>query len=160
MAADVAGVGNFHAVNDHVYRGAQPGPAGFKNLARMGVAVVVDLRESGKRSDQEQKVVTAAGMKYINIPMRGFGAPSPEEVAKVLALLEDESTGPIFVHCRRGADRTGTILAVYRIRHDGWENRKALQEAKSLGMSRLERGMQSYILHYEPEPVTAVSLEK
>jgi protein tyrosine/serine phosphatase len=155
LASDVTGVRNFHEVNERIYRGAQPNSTGFQNLAKMGVAVVVDLREAGARSEQEQRLVTAAGMKYVNVPMHGFGAPSPGELAKVLALLENESAGTIFVHCRRGADRTGTVLAVYRIRHDGWENRKALQEARSLGMSWMERGMQSYILHYETAPPAA-----
>lgn len=151
FAGDLPGVGNFHEVNAHVYRGAQPKGQGFGNLAKLGVAVVVDLREPGKRSALEEKFVRAAGMRYINVPMKGLGAPSSADIAKVLALLEDESTGAIFVHCRRGSDRTGTVLAVYRIRHDGWENRKALSEARSLGMSRLERSMQAYILNYKFE---------
>src|SRR5215813_11420457 len=110
FAADLAGVGNFHQVNDLVYRGAQPTGEGFRGLAKLGIATVIDLREAGPRSKAEEKIVTAAGMKYVNVPMRGLGAPRPEDVAKVLSMLESESTGPIFVHCRRGADRTGTVL--------------------------------------------------
>jgi tyrosine-protein phosphatase SIW14 len=54
------------------------------------------------------------------------------------------------VHCRRGADRTGTVIACYRITHDGWSNRKALQEATSYGMSWIEFGMQRYVLAFQP----------
>jgi tyrosine-protein phosphatase SIW14 len=158
-AADVAGVGNFHQVNGFVYRGAQPTEEGFRNLARLGITTVIDLREAGGRSKQEEKTVVAAGMKYVNIPMKGMSAPTPQDMAKVLALLGNESAGPVFVHCRRGADRTGTVLAIYRITHDRWENGRALAEAKSLGMSWVERSMRSYILHYRPEsaPVAAVA---
>jgi protein tyrosine/serine phosphatase len=66
----------------------------------------------------------------------------------MLALLNDSSEWPIFVHCRRGADRTGTAIACYRIAHDHWSNQQALAEAKTLGMSSLEIGMQRYILHF------------
>src|ERR1043166_218966 len=69
-AEDVPGVGNFHRVNEQVYRGAQPTPAGFANLAKLGVATVIDLREAGERARTEEKVVKAAGMRYVNIPMR------------------------------------------------------------------------------------------
>jgi protein tyrosine/serine phosphatase len=33
-------------------------------------------------------------------------------------MLQNKSRGPIFIHCRRGADRTGTVVALYRIEHD------------------------------------------
>jgi protein tyrosine/serine phosphatase len=53
------------------------------------------------------------------------------------------------VHCLRGADRTGTVIACYRIAHDQWPNQKALDEALTFGMSWTERGMRNYVLHYE-----------
>ena len=56
------------------------------------------------------------------------------------ALLNDNSAWPVFVHCRRGADRTGTAIACYRIEHDHWTNQQALAEAKTFGMSSMEVG--------------------
>ena len=67
---------------------------------------------------------------------------------EILALFEDPSAGPVFIHCRRGADRTGTLVACYRIAHDGWGNRKALQEARFLGMHWFEFPMKNYILSF------------
>ncbi|HEY2014042.1 MAG TPA: tyrosine-protein phosphatase [Bryobacteraceae bacterium] len=149
FAAEVTGVPNFHQVNDHVYRGAQPSPQGFQNLSKLGIRTVIDLRESDSRSKAEQKIVEAGGMRYVNIPLKGLGAPSEQDVAKLLAMFEDSSAGPIFIHCRRGADRTGTVCACYRIAHDHWENAKALQEARTFGMSWMEKAMQQYVLHYQ-----------
>jgi len=146
----VSGVGNFQKVDEHVYRGAQPSEDGFHNLANLGVKIVIDLREYDQRSKAEEQTVKAAGMQYIGIPMKGMQAPSNESVAKALRLLEDQSAGPVFVHCMRGADRTGNVIACYRIEHDHWTNARALAEARSMGMSRFEKAIQHYVLNYRP----------
>ncbi len=151
----VAGVGNFHKVDDNVYRGAQPTDDGFRNLARLGIKTVVDLREFDQRSREEEAIVKAAGMRYINIPMRGMETPSNESVLKALGFLEDTSTGAVFVHCMRGADRTGNVIACYRVEHDHWKNDRALAEARSLGMSWFEKSIQHFVLRYQPRSLDA-----
>jgi tyrosine-protein phosphatase SIW14 len=155
FAQPPAGVGNFHQVNAQLYRGAQPTALGFQSLAKMGVKTILDLRESGSRSLAEQKMVEAAGMRYVSMPFSGFSAPSPEQVSKVLALFNDASSGPVFVHCRRGADRTGTVVACYRVAHDRWTNGRALSEAKADGMSWTEIAMHHFVQHYQPPPAVA-----
>jgi tyrosine-protein phosphatase SIW14 len=145
-----AGVNNFHMVNDHIYRGAQPSVQGFQALAKMGVKTIVDLREADSGMLAEKKVVEAAGMKFVNVPMHGLETPASADVAKVLAVFNDKDAGPVFVHCKRGADRTGTVVACYRISHDHWDNGKALGEAKSLGMAWIQKAMQHYVMGYRP----------
>lgn len=151
------GVPNFQKVDDHVYRGAQPTEQGFKNLAKLGIKTVVDLRQPGDLSWNEEEIVRAAGMEYVTVPMNGMETPSNEKVVKVLALLEDASTGPVFVHCKRGADRTGAVIACYRMEHDRWKNDQALSEAKSLGMSFFERAIQRYVREFKPRTLDASS---
>lgn len=153
------GVPNFHQVNELIYRGGQPTEHGWSSLAGLGVKTVVDLRREDEHSARaERKAVEAAGMRYINVPMNGVVAPPDEKIAKTLALLESSSEGPVFVHCKRGADRTGTVIACYRIRHDHWDNPKALKEAKSFGMSWTQIGMKRYIESFRdaiPESASA-----
>ena len=146
-----SGVGNFQKVDEHVYRGAQPTDRGFQELAKLGIQTVVDLQEGGSRSVAEEKIVKAAGMRYVSVPMKGMETPSNESVGKVLALLEDTATGPIFVHCHRGADRTGGVIACYRIEHDHWRNDRALTEARSMGMSWFQLAIQHYVQNYQPK---------
>jgi tyrosine-protein phosphatase SIW14 len=153
--SSVQEIKNFYQVDQHVYRGAQPNDDGFKYLAKIGVKTVIDLREADERSKAEERVVTAAGMKYVNVPMTGLTPPREAEIAKILGLLEDEQTGPVFVHCKRGADRTGAVIAAYRIEHDRWDNARALNEAMSRGMSFFEFPRQSYIRTFRPRTIDA-----
>lgn len=147
--AVAASVPNFHQVNDHLYRGGQPGPEAWQSLAKMGVKTVIDLRREDEHSTAaEAQAVAAAGMKYVNVPMKGVVAPTNEQIAKVLALFNSQE--PVFVHCKRGADRTGTVIACYRISHDGWQQGQALQEAKSFGMGSVQLGLKHYIKAFQP----------
>jgi tyrosine-protein phosphatase SIW14 len=152
----LAGVQNFYKVDDQVYRGAQPSAAGFASLAKLGVKTIIDLRELGEHSQTgEEAIVKALGMQYVSIPMRGMARPDNGDVSRVLGLLNDSASAPVFVHCKRGADRTGTIIACYRISHDSWEPKRALSEARGDGMSFFQRSMQHYVLHFEPTTAVA-----
>ncbi len=157
IAADApaAHVRNFGQVNDHIYRGGEPSLVGLQELGAMGVKVIIDLRETSGATDFEKHEAEKLHMKYVNVPMPALSAPTKEEVDRVLSLLTPANTDHVFVHCRRGKDRTGTVIACYRIQHDGWDNRRALDEAKKYGISMAERGMRSYILHFSPQPLAS-----
>jgi tyrosine-protein phosphatase SIW14 len=143
------GIKNFYQVDEHVYRGAQPTGEGFQYLAKIGVRTVIDLREADERSKGEESVVTAAGMKYVNVPMTGLTPPTDTEIAQILGILEGGGTGPVFVHCQKGADRTGVVIASYRIDHDHWDNARALKEARDRGMSMFQFPRQGYIRAFQ-----------
>jgi protein tyrosine/serine phosphatase len=147
--SDAPAIGNFHQVDERIYRGAQPAAPDFRSLARMGVKTILDLREGEEHARAEQELARAAGLQYVNVPMSGLGPPTAAQTSRALAVLQDAASGPVFVHCLRGADRTGTVIACYRIAHDQWPNQKALDEALTFGMSWTERGMRNYVLHYE-----------
>jgi protein tyrosine/serine phosphatase len=87
-------------------------------------------------------------MAYTNIPLDNLAAPTDAQVANVLAAIENMPK-PVFMHCQFGRDRTGTLIACYRIRHDHWLNSKALNEAKAYGFSPFELGMRQYIMRFE-----------
>jgi protein tyrosine phosphatase (PTP) superfamily phosphohydrolase (DUF442 family) len=147
------GIENFHQVDAHVYRGAQPTEEGFQYLAKVGVKTVIDLREADGRSRKEEQMVTSAGMKYINVPMSGLTPPTPAEIDKILDILEQD--GAVFVHCKRGADRTGAVIASYRIDHDGWDGSRALSEAMADGMSFFQLPRQNYIRSFQARKIEA-----
>jgi uncharacterized protein (TIGR01244 family) len=139
---------NFHQVNAGLYRGAQPKADGMRKLVALGIRTIISLRAADERSRVEESEARAAGLRYFNIPMEGLSRPKDEQVERALAIMEDAANQPVFVHCKRGADRTGTLIAIYRIMHDGWSSDDALREAKHYGMSWMEFRMKDYIRDY------------
>jgi len=141
------GIVNFGKVNDRLYRGAQPDATGMRNLKRLGVKTILNLRQTNDVWKGEAAEACADGLIYTNVPMKGFGRPSPEQVAKALAIIETLPS-PVFVHCQHGCDRAGTIIACYRIQHDHWSSEAAWQEAKHYGISMFAWGMKKYIVEF------------
>jgi tyrosine-protein phosphatase SIW14 len=135
---------NFHQVNSHLYRGAQPKPDGLGKLKAMGVRTIVNLRGEDDHTRAEGEEARTLGLAYYNISLPEFSRPKDEEVQRVLDIIDAPDNQPVFVHCRRGEDRTGTIIACYRITH-GWTAADAKKEAKTRGMSWTQIGMKNYI---------------
>jgi tyrosine-protein phosphatase SIW14 len=112
---ELHGLPNFGRVTDNLYRGGQPTADGFKSLHAMGVGIVVDLREKPSEVATEKREVESLGMKSVDIPWNASNEPSSAQIVDFLDLVRANPNAKIFVHCRRGADRTGTMIASYRI---------------------------------------------
>lgn len=119
----LAGVGNFHKVSDVLYRGAQPSEKGMRELEKMGIRTVVNLRSF--HSDRDEMQGTKIG--YEHITMKAWHAEE-EELVRFLKIVSDKERQPVFVHCQYGADRTGTMCAAYRIAVQGWTKEEAIEE--------------------------------
>lgn len=141
------GILNFGRINDGLYRGAQPDEIGIKNLKHLGIKMIINLRMPKEASKVEPAQAEANGIIYTNVPLTGLGRPTDSQISKILSLIES-SPSPVFIHCEHGCDRTGTIIACYRIKHNQWTSASALQEADEYGMSKLERGMRRYIMSF------------
>ena len=155
LAGNAPGIANFDQVDAHVYRGAQPTAEGFHYLASIGIKTVIDLREAGDRARAEERIVADAGMAYLNVPMTGLAPPTQAELLTILPVLENVTGGPIFVHCLRGADRTGAVIGVYHIDHDHWDNARALKDAKAHGMGLFQISRQNFIKNFRPLTIKA-----
>ena len=81
--------------------------------------------------------------------MPDLNRPSHEQVARVLAIINDPANHPVFIHCKRGSDRTGTIVACYRISKENWTDEQAIDEAKRHGMSWIQFSMKDYISDFD-----------
>lgn len=117
------GVPNLHKVNDRLYRSAQPSAQGMANLQKMGIKTVISLRDFHSDRDEIGKLP----LGYVRIGMKTW-QPQTSEVVRFLEVVNDPARAPVLVHCQHGADRTGTMSAIYRVVFDGWSKEDALKE--------------------------------
>jgi protein tyrosine/serine phosphatase len=138
---------NFDRVNADLYRGGQPNAAAIQWLRGIGVKSIINLRMANDCWSEEAAVAAQNGIVYTNMPLRGFTAPTMQEMGAIAAALRTLPK-PIFLHCQHGCDRTGTVIACYHIAVDSWDSARALAEAKFYGMSTFEVGMKHFVEMY------------
>lgn len=120
---DEPGLPNLHRVSDALYRGGQPTAAGYRQLLAMGVRTVVSLR----RSEVDAAALEEMGLRVRQIPLSPWRV-SEADAADFLSILADADNHPVFVHCHHGADRTGAMVALYRVAVEGWSSEQAIAE--------------------------------
>ena len=128
----VEGVPNLGEVSPTLYRGAQPTQQGFQKLAEMGLSIVVDLRVRGREIERQQ--VSNLGIRFVAIPWNCFH-PEDTDIARFLRLLRDNRGKKVFVHCQTGDDRTGMMIAAYRMAEQGWSAEEAMKEMEAYGFT-------------------------
>lgn len=124
----VSGVPHFGEVTPSLYRGGQPTHEGFEQLAKMGVNIIVDTG----RSKRDEKLIQDLGMRYVPLPWY-CPFPKDEVFAKFLEVIKNNPGKKTFVHCRLGEDRTGMMIASYRMGAQGWSAEEAMKEMNEFG---------------------------
>jgi protein tyrosine phosphatase (PTP) superfamily phosphohydrolase (DUF442 family) len=125
---EVAGVKNCYQVTTNLYRGAQPTTEGMTHLKALGIRTIINLRAF--HSDKDK--VAGTGLKSVRFETKPWHAEE-EDVVGFLKAVTDTNNVPVFVHCQRGADRTGMMCAMYRICVCGWTKADAIAEMKDGG---------------------------
>lgn len=122
------GLSNFYEVTTNLYRGAQPTAQGMTELHAMGIKTVLNLRSF----HSDHGLVSSGELKLARLHMKPWHAED-EDVVAFLKVASNPNNLPLFVHCQRGADRTGMVCAMYRIVICGWTKDAAIQEMKEGG---------------------------
>ena len=122
------GVRNFGRINDHLYRGAQPSSDGYAALRQLGVDTIVRLSLADEGGAAEEREVTALGMRYVSIPMTSIREPTDNQAIRFLTFMRDNPKSVVFVHCKSGSDRTGVMIALWRLTFDHWSVARAVSE--------------------------------
>ncbi len=129
------GIRNFWEVEPGLYRGAQPNKQGYETLKKLGVKTVVSFRRD--RSVKKEKAwAEKEGIRFISIPWVARDHYAPQDLRAFLEIAGNSKNRPLFVHCKAGKDRTGLMMASYRMYHDGWSEKDAFAEMKRLGYHR------------------------
>ena len=122
-------IDNFDLVSDKLWRGAAPGKKGMQLLAKSGVKTVLDLRMPGLGPMLEENQARDLGINYVHMPLT-FNKPSMDKVAQFINIVESPLNQPVFIHCRQGADRTGTLVGIMRLTKDNWSFDKTYAEMR------------------------------
>lgn len=145
-AVAVAGtsVPNLYRIEDGLFRGAQPSPTGFRELAALGVRNVLDL--AGGSGDV--RFVSDGSVKLFHVPMSAWGLRN-DLVVKALRIMTEPENRPLMIHCAHGADRTGALVALYRVVVQGWTKEQAVREMNEGGYHHngLFRNLDHYVMN-------------
>ncbi len=117
------GVPNLHRITPTLYRSEQPSALGMKNLEKLGIRTVINLRYFN--SDDDEVEGTSLRTERTKILTWRIG---DKHVVEVMSMLKKSENAPFLIHCQHGADRTGLMTAMYRILEQGWSPEDALQE--------------------------------
>ncbi|MHC4638501.1 MAG: fused DSP-PTPase phosphatase/NAD kinase-like protein [Planctomycetota bacterium] len=151
-ALELPGLGNCYKVSENLYRGAQPTREGFRQLKALGIKTVINLRSF--HSDRDD--ISGIGLAYEHIYMKAWHAEA-KEIIRFLKIVTDPNKTPVFVHCQHGADRTGTMCAIYRIAVEGWPKEKAIEEMTEgpYGFHEIWSNLINYITNLDVEQIKA-----
>jgi len=134
----------FLQVAPGIYRGGQPQDGGYEWLKQHGVKTIINLRS--ERDERTQ--VEALGLNYVYLPMDALGEIPPNAIQTFLDTVSDPARQPVFIHCHRGADRTGFMVGVFRIAKQGWSPEQAYEEARDIGMRWWYRGLKRQLFEF------------
>lgn len=143
--AEVGSCQNFGSVGPLLYRGAEPDAACLDQLAKLGVRTIVSLRDDDEDTERERAWAKTRGIRFESVPMSGFRRPDDAEVRRALDVIGSAGNEPVFVHCKRGRDRTGVIIAAWRLSREGWTLEQAWDEAKRFRLAFWQVRMKDFI---------------
>ncbi|NVO00065.1 MAG: tyrosine-protein phosphatase [Geobacteraceae bacterium] len=141
---NLPGLSNVGRVAPGVLRGAEIDKDGYATLKATGVKTVIDMRTTAN----EKTEVEAAGMKAIAVPVEMSRNGLKEKVDKIVALMADPANQPVYLHCRHGQDRTGIVVAAFRMKQQGWSLADAEAEMQSFGFNNVWVNFKKFIRSY------------
>lgn len=109
-----------------------------KTLVDNHIGLIVDLSsrwEDTPDARAERSVATELGVQRLNLTLRGNGLGDPSVYPRVIAaIIEANRSGKAaLIHCQSGAQRTGGVVAAYRILVDGASPQAAYSEMRCYG---------------------------
>ncbi len=139
-------VSNYCVISPVLSRGEQPNRTGFEQLKIDGIKTIVNLRSS----DSDKTMLKGLGLRYLRIPQYAFNT-SDKDIARFLRVVTDSDFTPVFVHCLHGSDRTGMMVAAYRICVESWTSQRAIDEMQVFGFHGIFENIRRRVRAIDPE---------
>jgi len=127
---------NFAKVHDFFYRGGVPTEEGLKTLQKKGIKTVISFQNFKFKNEKdviawESEKLKEMGIKFVHLPMYTHIPPSEKMIKTFFDTVNDPKSQPVYAHCKVGRDRTGAMIAAYRIRFDGFTAERAIAEMET-----------------------------
>ncbi|WP_289044476.1 dual specificity protein phosphatase family protein [uncultured Olleya sp.] len=116
---------NLYRINDSIYRSEQPSKKGFIELDTSGIKTIVNLRRL--RNDIKKAKGTDLQLEHIPLATKQI---TEQDIFEVIQHI-DNAEKPLLIHCWHGSDRTGVMVAAYRIVIENWSKEKAIKEFRN-----------------------------
>lgn len=123
---------NFNEIEPGFFRSGRLPEESYPELKKLGIKTVVNLIDKEKECCDELAGLKEYGIQTIRIPWNGFDRPKDEDVQKFIEVAKNPQNRPLLVHCKRGAERTGVMIACWRIAEKGWTFEQAHEEMKQM----------------------------
>lgn len=130
---ELNGLNNFFKVDENLYRAEQPRTKDMVALQKFGIKTILNLRLL--KDDKYEARETTMALRHVSVNTLKMSYDEILEAIKVI----DNSEKPILIHCLHGSDRTGTVVAAYRIVKQGWTKEAAINEFKLGGFGYHEK---------------------
>ena len=138
------GAANRYKVTDYLYRSGQPTEEGMKNLKKLGIKTIINLRAFYFDSDKTRETGLLVEELSVNVwHIEDAG------VVRVLRIIHKRENGPFLIHCSNGSDRAGVMIAMFRVVEQGWTKEDAIEEMVNggYGFHRLWFRIVGYVKH-------------
>jgi protein tyrosine/serine phosphatase len=144
------GAANLYRVTDYLYRSEQPTEEGMKNLEKLGIKTIINLRPFYSDSAE----IKGTGLRVEELSVKPWHIED-EDVVRVLRIIHNRENGPFLIHCSLGADRVGVMIAMFRVVEQGWSKEDAIQEMVNggYGFHRLWFRIVGYVKHADVETI-------
>jgi len=127
---------NLYQVDNFLFRSEQLRAEDIPLIKANNINAIVSLRFFGHDKDQEElaEVVENTQVSLYSQPLKSWHV-TPREIAQTLQQIKElqAQNKRVLVHCYHGADRTGLIIAMYRIIDQGWSIGAAKEEMTAGG---------------------------
>lgn len=119
-------------VEGRLYRSGEISPRQLEMIVQnYGVRRVISLLDpSVAESVAEREAAERLGIEWVNIPMRGNGASTPQQRDELRKALFGPHAPPTLVHCAAGVNRTGLAVGMFRLHEQGWTLEETLEELR------------------------------